>query len=89
MYSATRSIRGPGGKLQIEAPCVCDRSEKRGRKAGSTLIPCRLLLFGGSLNIYKEGINKILILVDEAPWTLRPEAINSDPSCKTVIFISR
>ena len=30
---AAEMFRGPGEKLQNEAPCVCDRSEQRGQKA--------------------------------------------------------
>ena len=56
------------------------KASRRGRKQGivaelnleALLEPCRLLLLGGSLNTTEEAIKKILILVDEAPWTLRP-----------------
>ena len=34
--------------------------------------PYRHLLLGCSLNTSKEAMTKILILVDEAPWSLRP-----------------
>ena len=56
------------------------KASRRGRKEGNLgklnlkalLEPCRLLLLGGSLNTSKEAIDKILILFDEAPWTIRP-----------------
>ena len=56
-----RGFRGPGAKLQNEAPCVCDRSEQKGKKARESgemnlealLEPCRPLLLGGSFDTCK------------------------------------
>ena len=46
-------------------------ASRRGGKQGDlgelNLEPYRLLLFGGSLNKFKEALINILILVDEAP----------------------
>ena len=68
---------GPGGKT---AKRVCDRSEQKGENARelgklnleALIEPYRLFLLGGSLNTSKEAMTKILILADEAPWSLRP-----------------
>ena len=34
-----RGFRGPGTKLQSEAPCVCDRSEQKGQKTWESTGP--------------------------------------------------
>ena len=61
-----RGVRGPGAKLQNEAPFACGQSEGRGRKQGNLgelnlkalLEPCRLLLFGVFMDTSKEALRK-------------------------------
>ena len=83
--------RGPGAKLQNEAPCVCGRSEQKGRKQGNLgelnlealLGPCRLLLLRVSFNKSKEFITKnfdISICGPLNPETLGKTAVSAPPS---------
>ena len=54
---------------------VIEPKGRRGRKQrnlGALSEPCRLLLLGGSLNTSNEALKTILMLIDEAPGTLRP-----------------